>query len=334
MSTKEKKQEYDENKAQGGYARAQILTPQKRKQIAQDAANVRWKKILRATHDGSINIGELTIEASVLEDGTRVLSYRGVSKALGKSQKWNSDSTSNLPPFLSKKTLKPYIPSKMSTEGFSPIEFKPLHGGRTAYGVPATLLPEICDVWLKAREAKVLNNEKDLEIAKKAEILVRGFARVGIIALVDEATGYQDIRDREALQAILEKYITDEWAKWTKTFPDDFYKHLFRLKGMTYPLATKNKPSYIGHWTNDIVYRRLAPGVLKKLKEINIVLPSGRRARKHHQYLTPKFGSPELKKHLDNIIFLMKACSSWNDFQKLLNKASPKYGDTIPMNLP
>jgi hypothetical protein len=37
-------------------------------------------------------------------------------------------------------------------------------------------------------------------IAKQCELLVRAFARVGIVALVDEVTGYQEIRDRETLQ--------------------------------------------------------------------------------------------------------------------------------------
>jgi hypothetical protein len=37
--------------------------------------------------------------------------------------------------------------------------------------------------------------------------LLRGFARVGIIALVDEATGFQRDRTKDALSKILEAYI-------------------------------------------------------------------------------------------------------------------------------
>jgi len=81
-------------------------------------------------------------------------------------------------------------------------------------------------------------------IAQKCKILLRGFATVGIIALVDEATGFQEVRDRIALQKILDKFITDEWAKWTKTFPDEFYKELFRLKDIPYPPTSMKRPSY------------------------------------------------------------------------------------------
>lgn len=117
-------------------------------------------------------------------------------------------------------------------------------------------------------------------------------------------------------------------------FPDEYYKELFRLKGMPYPYPAKNTPSFIGSWTNDLVYKRLAPGVLKALREKNPRLPSGNRSRKFHQHLTTDFGTPELKKHLDNLIFLMRACSNWRDFQKLLDKTSPKYGNTIQLDLP
>lgn len=99
---------------------------------------------------------------------------------MGGSEKWSKDGASNLPPFLSKKVLKPFITAELSVPLSSPIEFRPLHGGRTAFGVPATLLPDICDVWLKAREAGILKEgDKNFEIAAKAEILMRGFAHVG-----------------------------------------------------------------------------------------------------------------------------------------------------------
>ena len=162
---------------------------------------------------------------------------------------------------------------------------------------------------------------------------MRGLAHVGIIALVDEATGYQEVRDRLALQAILDKYLTDEWAKWTRTFPVEYYKELFRLHDIEYPGNKMQRPSYVGHWTNDIIYSRLAPGVLKTLKEKNPTLPSGHRARKHHQYFTRDYGHPKLTEHLSNIIFLMKTCISWKEFKQRLDRVATKYGDTIPLDL-
>jgi hypothetical protein len=195
------------------------------------------------------------------------------------------------------------------------------------------VLPKICEIFLDAREAKALLPSQ-MNTAKQSEILIRGLATVGIIALVDEATGYQEIRDRIALRKILDKYITDEWAKWTKTFPDEFYKELFRLKGVPYPpSAGSKKPSYVGHWTNDVVYSRLAPGVLRELKKQVPRMPGGSRKRKFHQHLTPEVGHPALKDHLSKVIFLMRGFNKWSDFKRALERAAEKYGDTIQLPL-
>ncbi|HEX2955307.1 MAG TPA: P63C domain-containing protein [Chitinispirillaceae bacterium] len=284
--------------------------------------------------DRPLKIGKLEIPCYVLDNGKRVLVQRGMIMALGMALGGGrAQNLNKLTQFIDGKRISPFISKDILVCAKSPIKFK-LPNGTIAHGYEATLLPDICNAVLEAREKGALLKSQ-LIIAKQCEILVRGFATIGIIALIDEATGYQEIRDREALQKILDKYITGEWAKWTKTFPDDFYRQLFRLKGMTYPPTTKNKPSFIGHWTNNIVYSRLAPGVVKKLKELNPRnSSSGERARKHFQYMTPSYGTPELRKHLDNLIFLMKGCTAWSDFYKKLNRASPKYGDQISLDLP
>jgi len=147
------------------------------------------------------------------------------------------------------------------------MPFQPPDGGRSAYGYRATLLPQVCEVYLRARDAGVLLPSQR-HIAERAEILIRGLATVGIIALVDEATGYERIKEDYALQKILDKFLTNEARKWSKTFPDEFWKKLIRTKGYPSYMALK-RPAFVGHWINDIVYSRLAPGVVSKLKEIN-----------------------------------------------------------------
>ncbi|MCX6096750.1 MAG: P63C domain-containing protein [Candidatus Bipolaricaulota bacterium] len=297
------------------------------------------EKRREALYEGVLEIGDAKIPCAVLDDGTRVVTQREMLTALGRSPRpkgRESRAVDELPPFLATKSLQPFIDEDLR-QSTKPIEFKPLKGdaSRRTVGYQADALPKICEAMLKARDAGALHATQE-ELAKKAEILMRGLAHVGIIALIDEATGFQEIRDRLALQAILEKYLTDEWAKWTKTFPDEFYIEMFRLRDIPYPPPGKHKnwrPSYVGHWTNDIVYSRLAPGVLKELKRLNPRLPSGRRRRTFHQHLTREFGSPELRDHLARVIFLMKACTDWDDFKRRLNRAAQKYGDTIPLDL-
>src|SRR6202023_2446326 len=99
-----------------------------------------------------------------------------------------------------------------------------------AFGYNATLLPMICEVFLAARDTPDVLHTSQQHIAKRADIVMRGLARVGITALVDEATGYQVVRDRLALQQILDKYLLKEYAKWAKRFPDEFYEEIFKLR--------------------------------------------------------------------------------------------------------
>jgi len=295
------------------------------------------KKIPEALFEGELKIGDASIPCAVLEDGTRVLTQAGMLQALGRSRKptGRSEATEHIAPFLAPKNLKPFIDEDLRWASI-PILFKPMRGGglrgNQAYGYAAELLPRVCEMMLQARDAKALQKQQ-LRLAVQAEILMRGLAHIGIVALVDEATGYQEVRDRIALQKILDKYLTDEWAKWTRTFPDEFYIELFRLKGIPYPPKNMKRPSYVGHWTNDVVYSRLAPGVLKKLKELNPRIERGYRKRRHHQFMTRDYGHPALKEHLSNVIFLMKACRNWDDFKRRLEAAAQKQGDTIPLPL-
>ena len=187
----------------------------------------------------------------------------------------------------------------------------------------------MCEAILDANKAAPLKNQ---EAARIADLLLRGFARIGIVALVDEATGYQEIRDKQALQKILDKYLQDYARKWAKTFPDEFWIKLFKVKGYTNVNFMK-RPSYVGHWVNDIIWDRLAPGVREKLKKLNPRTDAGYRKHKNFQFLTDDHGAPELKDHLTKTMVLMDAASNDTQFERLLNRSLPKFGDTLEMPL-
>lgn len=322
----------------GGVARKKALSPVKREEIARKAAAARWS-LPRVGWEGAMKLGSVHIKCGVLtpsspdEKPVRVISETEFMRAIGmyrsgalSVRRETSDTGARVPLYLAHKNLKPFVERHLGSVHLKPLKVV-FAGGSVGFGLDATLIPKICEIWLDARKAGVLGARQEA-IADAAEVMLRGLAHVGIVALVDEATGYQSFRDRLALQRILEKYITDEWAKWTKRFPDEFYRQLFRLKGMSYPPESgKNKPSYVGHWTNDVVYARLAPGILEKLRALN-PRKGANRVRKHHQHLTTDIGVPELAEHLSNVIFLMRTCTSWQEFKVRLDAASPKYGDT------
>ena len=156
---------------------------------------------------------------------------------------------------------------------------------------------------------------------------------MGIIALVDEATGYQDIRSKRALAEILEQFVDKELQAWVKTFPDDYYKELFRLRGLSFPDGSVKRPQYFGVLTNDVVYKRLAPGVLDELKRVTPRDEEGRTKDRYFQRLTSNHGYPKLREHLGSVVAIMKLSETWPDFLAKLNRLHPRYGETIPFAL-
>ncbi|WP_454843423.1 P63C domain-containing protein [Pseudomonas gorinensis] len=325
-------------KAKGGVARAKSLTPEERSEIAQKAAKTRWDAKYKATHTGELHLGDLVLPCAVLPDGSRVLSQRGVGRALGKTyggmdfKSADEEPGGKLPFFLAAKTLSPFISGELLAVVTEPIIYH--QNGAVAHGISATALPQICEVWLKAREAGALTKPQ-LPIAARAEIIIRGLAHVGITALVDEATGYQEVRDKQALQAILDQYLRKELAAWAKRFPDEFYNQMFRLKGWQRKdlSSPSRRPGAAGMYTNDIVYERLAPGILQELEVRNPKDSKGNRKGKHHQMLTEDVGHPALAQHVHALIALMRASSSWEQFMLMLNTAFPKKNDTLLLDL-
>lgn len=321
------------SKAAGGIARAEALAPERRKAIAKAAAEARWSPP-KAEHVGEVQIGEAAIQCAVLPDGRRVLSQREVGRALGRSYggaHWRrGDAAGNLPFYIGAKTVIPFISNELLLLIKEPIQYLHGKGGGVAHGIEASALPQICDVWLKAREAGVLT-EAQKAVAQKAEVLMRGLAHVGIVALVDEATGYQEVRDRLALQAVLDRFLAKELAAWAKRFPDEFYRQIFRLRGWQW--STLKRPGVVAKYTRDFVYSRLAPGVLEELERKNPVTVSGRRKAKHHQWLTEDVGHPALAQHLHAIISLMRASDTWGNFKMLADKAFPKRGNNLELEL-
>ena len=284
--------------------------------------------ILKATHTGELHIGLATIECAVLEDGTRVLTQSSFLHAIGQSHKPAGQRIGfeQIAPFLASNNLKPFINKELASSN-TKIRFKPYRGSR-AVGYKAELLPQVCEVYLRARDEGVLMASQ-MRTASVCEVLMRGLAHVGIIALVDEATSYQEIRDRKALNKILDKYLLAEKAKWAKRFPDDFYKGIFKLRSWPWQGMKVNRPSVVGHYTNDIVWDRLAPGVREELERVNPKTETGTRRARHHQWLTVDIGHPALQKHLTGVMAVMRAAPNWDAFKRMLQRAYPKINTNL-----
>ena len=335
----------DENttgKAKGGIARAKKLTPERRSEIAR--AGGLAKKARQddpalplaefGSQDRPLKLLEAEIPCYVLSDGTRVLTQEGFLSAIGRAKKAKggtgagaNDTVDNLPAFLAATNLRPLI-SKELFESTRPIKFR-LPTGGTGYGFRAEALPQVCNVYLKARDNKSLLPSQ-VHIAAKADMLVRGLAQTGIVALVDEATGYQQVRARDALQAYLERFLRAELAAWVKAFPDEFFQEIYRLKRWPWT-GSSRRPGVVSYYIRDLVYERLGPGVLRELERKNPSDGTGRRKAKHHQWLTEDIGNPALAQHLYAVIGFMRASSEWGSFMSIMNRAFVKKGDTLPL---
>jgi hypothetical protein len=315
--------------AKGGKARAQRMTPEERGEAARMAAEARWNvNIPKATHSGELKIGDAVIPCAVLDDQTRVLTQRGFSVALGRYKNPKKGAVVELPVFLSAANLKPYIDEDLERSSI-PIKFRMAEGaggqsGNIALGYRADLLPKVCKVYLRASQDRKLRPNQ-YHIAEQCLVLYEGLATVGIIALVDEATGFQYDRPRRDLEEYLKTFLSESLRRWVRTFPADYFKHLCRLRGVE--LRTDMKlPKYFGHLTNDLVYRRLAPGLLKRLKDRKI--ERGHPSNKLHSWLSSDVGVPEVLVHLGMVVGLMKIHTDYDAFVRQLDTIAPVYPKT------
>jgi hypothetical protein len=324
--------ERDESKVKGALARAESLTPEQRKEIARNASFARWDvDVPRATHEGAFRIGDTEVSAAVLPNGKRLITQATFLRALGRSRSPKAgtgvlSTVDGIPFFLQAKVLKPFISEDLLVST-TPVFYIDGKGSR-AVGYDAELLPRVADVYLKLRDSCERDGKPvprlSAHVVRACDILMRGLAHVGIVALVDEATGYQYNRARRALEEILEQFISHELLKWVKTFPDEFYQEMFRLKKWEVREIETRRPLHAGKVTNDLVYERLAPGVLDELKRVVPKNEKGRPKHRYHRRLTAEIGHPRLREHLSAVIALMRASDDWGTFYRMLDRSLPK----------
>lgn len=273
-------------------------------------------------YEGELQLGDKTIHCYVLEDGTRALSKSEMQRALGViGNEPAQRSSKRLDEILSSKQVSRFMSEDMLSSKLSTIDA--VWKGTLIKLYDALALPELCEVMLKVRDYAAQNNielgARQKAVIAEADILIRSLAKVGIIALIDEATGYQHEREKDELQKILKAYIAEELLPWQKRFPDVFYQELFRLNGWDYTVrGIKRRPGIIGKWTNKLIYEQLPPGVLDELKRRT---PKSARL---HQSLTADIGQPELAAQITQVVTIFRLSDNmgqmWSNFNKLQSR--------------
>jgi hypothetical protein len=318
--------------SKGGKARAEALSPVERSEIARRAAEARWASadkvsLPKETHPGTIQIGKTILQCGVLDNEIRVFSTRGITRAMGGRKTGTAGAATGgapqLPAFLASDSIKPFISPQLMARLLTPLQYRPKHGGRTAFGYEATILPEICEVILEANEhAPLKSNQRHL--VETANTLIRAFAKVGIIALVDEATGFQYDRAKDDLTRLLAMYVQEPFRPYVSKFRHDFFKEVYRIYGWEYKPGNRQSPRYVGKFINKYIYEPLLPNILPKLQEVNPANDKGQRPRKHFQHLTPDLGDPHIDKQIAVVTTLLRLADSPQEFDKIYQRACGK----------
>ncbi|CAI2195087.1 2772_t:CDS:2, partial [Funneliformis geosporum] len=159
--------------------------------------------------------------------------------------------------YLSQKSLKPFL-----YKGKEPGHYDPIvcyDGEKRIHGYEARRFMDFCKSMIEAK--------KHIDLSPRQTII----ANQCIIALIDEATGYQHEREREELQKQWQKmlglYVLPEPQPYQKIFPLTIYRQIFRLYNMDFIPENIARPGFIGTLTNKYIYGNLPRGILEKLKK-------------------------------------------------------------------
>jgi hypothetical protein len=311
--------------------------------IASEAASARWVKsraaeaegLPKATHQGKMLVGDIELDCYVLEDGRRVIHKRGMAKALNlKSAGGNAFLRS-----MTRKGIGSELDDQLVEIIEKPLVFKPLTQD-SAHGYDAEVLVDVCKAIIRADENDKLTKSQAF-LAAQARILLQAFAKVGVTALIDEATGFQDIRSPTALRILVQQYIAAEMREWDKQFPDEYYDRLNELYGSKKVTRTssgaviQNRPQHFAHFTRQYVYHPLANGaVLDELDRINPKIgKKGTRKARFHQHLSEGYGIEKLKRQMQEVLTLVAVSDSVAQFKKLFQKRFPQQGDQLDLGL-
>jgi hypothetical protein len=331
------KSEAPEGRAKGGYQRALVLSDKRRKEIsafalAAKAAKANLPKAICGRDDRPLIIGDIELQCYVLEDETRVLTMRGLQAGVGLSTGGGKEGTRKIPALMRRLREKGLDVMDLDVRADSPIRFVTTSGA-VADGYDATILPDICAVLIEADRRKLLGDRLD-KLGERAAKLQHGFARLGIIALVDTVTGYRDFKTSTEIARIVEAFVAKALQPYVAKFKPDFYRELFRLRGLPFDPDSVKRPPYFGHITNDIVYRRLAPGVWKELKTRAAREETNNRRPHLHRFLTADIGDPRLREMITKVTTIMELSDHWLDFKSKLDRLLPAYNETMPLPLP
>lgn len=344
-----------QGRAKGGAARAAKLTKEERSEIARKGAMARKAKVLSAeaedkdpvTHIGELKLGDFTVQCFVTQSGERLIASRKMQEILRVVEDDPEDQPGVQRPgtrfhrFLTRKFFNSLISKEDLQELF--VTIRRTYKGRVINGYRGHALTRFCELMMQAKEKDLLSTQRQRIVAEQAKVLYNSFAKIGLVALIDEATGYQQIRDPSALRLLVQQYIAAEKREWDKQFPDSYYDGLNRMYNSKRLTTTskgtviQNRPQHFAMFTRTYVYEPLENGaVLEELDRINPKINAkGTRRARFHQHLTQGYGIEKLKRQVLAVETLIDVSDNIGQFKRLyLKKFGPPKGAQFDLDLP
>jgi len=331
----------DEPQKMGGIARDKALSKKRKSEIAKQGADAKWNKSIPTVLTGAkLKLGGIEIDCYVTDDGERLIAGRGMQEILRLVDEELPESGqkpgSRLTRLLNNKKIKPLIYRNKNEDHFSPKKRR--FQGRLISGFNAEMLVDICEGMLEARRSGVNMTTRQTIVTAQCELILRGLAKTGIVALIDEATGFQKLRPADGLRNYFDAVLKKELSSWFKRFPDEFYMNIYKLREWKWPGMSVNRYSVVSHYTNDLMYERMLPGLKEEFKRRNPKNERGQRKFKNQQFLNDEVGDKLFAQQMFTVLALQRACLNkqgdrWAHFMMMMDEVLPKKKSTIPLPL-
>lgn len=305
------------DKVEAALARANALEPSRRSEIAQMAARARWDDSLPVSvaTGRPIQIGDMLVPCHVLDDGRRVIPTHGMLDTLHMARGGSMVRGMNrLELFVSRPRISPYVSKELHERIQNPIKFR--IDRNIAYGFESDTLIDIAEAVIRADAAGTLQKQQ-AAIAHQCRVICSSLTRVGLIALIDEATGYQTIRDSNELQTILSAYLLPEHRPWMQTIPAEFTSEIYRVYGWKRTPDNRG-PRYAGKLIRQLIYEQLPKPVLPALDELNPTNEKYQRKHKHHSFLTEQQGLDHFRSLTITVMTLLRISKNKTEFKRNL----------------
>lgn len=286
--------------------------------------NIEVNNLFECIHDGTIKFGpDNEIPCAVIKSNEqiiRVITGKGMFKSFKRTQHGRV-SVDGLPAVIGGHNIANFI-SKQDMHKLELIYYK--DGNRIKSGYNAEAITIICAAYLMAEKEGVLRPQQFTALSQ-VKIILLTLSRIGITALIDEATGYQYSREFDALQKLLKLYTVETpLLTLQKKFPRVYYKELYRLYRWEFNPEKTKHPQYVAKFTWDYVYKLLPEPVMQKIREYNPIVEKENkkyRKNKYYQYLTLDTGIPELDKIIAKLVGIMSISDTIEQFKTFYEKA-------------